>query len=94
MKRPSKDKPDTRYAMLDRMRFQTMPMSFDDPADISDLQALQAANLLECNFPAAAWVGGELRYAGPAVVVRMTALGRVRAERFSAEMNHVRRAAS
>jgi hypothetical protein len=79
-----------RYALLERMLFERMPMSFTDPAEINELQALRAAKLLEGTFPEAARIGGEMRYEGPATVEGLTVLGRARARRYIAQSRYRR----
>jgi len=85
MSNSPKDKFNPQYALLSRLRFETLPLSFSDPTDIGDLQVLHAASLLECTFPAVQWVRGEKHYEGAAVVHRLTPLGRAQAGRFSAQ---------
>ena len=81
-----KEKFNAQYALLGRLRFETLPRSFSDPTDIGDLQMLHSASLLECTFPAVRWLRGEQHYEGPAVVHRVTPLVRAEAGRFLAQV--------
>ena len=91
MNKAAKKKINTQYVLLSRLRFENLPKPFSNPLDIGDLQALHAAKMVECKFPAAGWVRGVLHYQGAAVVERLTAPGRTEAERFSVLARHGRK---
>ena len=59
-----------------------MPVQFDTQGDIDCVYALSAGKLVEATLPAKDFRREGIRYAGPATVVKLTALGCQLAEHF------------
>jgi hypothetical protein len=56
---------------------------FTDHKEIVDVLALSSGKLVEATLPDLEFCASEARYSGPAVVTRLTPLGRSVAERYS-----------
>lgn len=76
---------DRQYRLLAQLRHRLMPVHFDAQDDIDCVHALSAGKLVEARLPEVEFRRQGTHYAGPATVMKLTALGRQLAEKYERE---------